>query len=247
MTAPCAGVPFIRHRVRGEPYSIAPFFVSAISVDNVIFGFDGKRLRVLLVERGVEPFNDSWALPGEMVRPDEDLDSAAGRILRELTDLDEVYLEQVASFGTPGRHPAGRVVTVAYYSLLREASYPVLPKGWAKNARYFSIDALPVLAFDHGEIIEACHERLRERVRTRPVGFELLPKRFTLSDLQSLYESILGRELDKRNFRKKILSVGYVEDTGDLQENVSHRPAKLYRFDEERYASSRAVGFDLSL
>ena len=230
-----------------EHYTLEPFFVSAISVDNVIFGFGAGSLRVLLVERGVEPFAGMWALPGEMAEPDETLDTAAGRVLRELTGLEDVYLEQVASFGEPGRHPAGRVVTVAYYSLIREQPQAVAPQGWARRAGYFAIDELPEIAFDHLDILHRCLERLRERVRTRPVGFELLPKRFSLSDLQALYESVLGEPLDKRNFRKKILAMGVLRDTGELQAGVSHRPAKLYRFDEERYERLRREGFSFAV
>ena len=225
-----------------DAHQLAPYFTSAVSVDSVVFAFGERRLRVLLVERGVEPFDRRWALPGDMIRADEDLDTAAGRILRELTGLADVYLEQVASFGTPDRHPAGRVITVAYYSLLRQSGYPAAALGWARRVRYFDADELPPLAFDHRDIIAQCRERLRERVRTRPIGFELLPRRFSLSDLQYLYEAILGTPLDKRNFRKKILAMNVVLDTGDVQENVSHRPAKLYRFDADRYARLRSEG-----
>lgn len=228
-------------------YTIQPFFVSAITVDNVIFGFDGVSLRVLLVERGVEPFAGMWALPGEFVLPEEDLDTAAARVLRELTGLEGVYLEQVASFGEPGRHPEGRVVTIAYYSLIRERPQAVVPKGWARRAGYFAIDELPAIAFDHHGILMRCLQRLRERVRTRPIGFELLPEKFSLSDLQSLYESVLGEPLDKRNFRKKILAMGVVTETGELQEGVSHRPAKLYRFDEAQYERLRREGFSFAV
>lgn len=227
--------------------SLAPYFISAISVDNVIFAFEDKRLRVLLVERTVKPYEGKWALPGDMVHANEDLDTSANRVLRELTGLEGVYLEQVASFGNPARHPTGRVVTVAYYSLVRERNHPVSPKGWARRARYFDIDDLPALAFDHADILQGCLERLRERVRTRPLGFELLPQTFSLSDLQALYESILGYQLDKRNFRKKILAMGVVEDTGELQENVSHRPAKLYRFNEGEYQELKEQGFSFAV
>ncbi|MFK8056939.1 MAG: NUDIX domain-containing protein [Saprospiraceae bacterium] len=233
--------------VEATKYSLKPFFVSAVSVDIVIFGFEGKSLRVLLVQRGVEPFKDHWALPGEMVQAEENLDAAADRVLHELTSLTDVYLEQVASFGAPQRHPAGRAFTVAYYSLIGTSSHPVSPNGWAKNAQYFDVADLPDLAFDHTEVLQSCLERLRERVRMRPIGFELLPRTFSLSDLQNLYESILGETLDKRNFRKKILSMGIVEDTGDLQANVNHRPAKLYRFDEERYEALVKKGFSFAV
>jgi len=233
--------------IEANKYSLKPFFVSAVSVDIVIFGFEGKSLRVLLVQRGVEPFKDAWALPGEMVLADENLGTAANRVLNELTGLSDVYLEQVASFGAPKRHPAGRAFTVAYYSLIGTSSHPVSPNGWAKNAQYFDIDKLPQLAFDHAEVLHSCLQRLRERVRMRPIGFELLPDEFSLSELQNLYESILGETLDKRNFRKKILSMDIVEDTGDLQSNVNHRPAKLYRFDEERYEALVKKGFSFAV
>ncbi len=233
--------------LEASPYSLEPYFVSAVSVDIVIFGFENKSLRVLLVQRGVEPFINDWALPGEMVQADENLDDAADRVLFELTSMNEVYLEQVASFGAPKRHPAGRAFTVAYYSLIGTSAHPVSPNGWAQRARYFDIEELPKLAFDHAKVLNTCLERLRERVRMRPIGFELLPRTFSLSDLQSLYESILGETLDKRNFRKKILSMGIVEATGELQSNVSHRPAKLYRFDESRYEALVEKGFSFTV
>ncbi len=220
-----------------------PTFDTAVSVDNVIFGFEGGRLRVLLVRRGIQPFLHVWALPGDFVGEEEDLHQAAGRVLTELTGIHDVYLEQVESFGTPGRHPAGRVMTVAYYSLIGSSDHPVSPHGWAEQAMYFDIGELPDLAFDHGSILRTCLSRLRERVKRRPIGFELLPLNFSLSDLQRLYESLLGEALDKRNFRKKILQTGVVENTGAYQEGVSHRPASLYRFNVEKYERLRQQGF----
>ena len=221
-----------------------PTFESAISIDNVIFGFDAGKVRVLLVRRGIRPFLNSWALPGDFVASAEDLDAAAERVLRDLTGLSNLYLEQVRSIATPGRHPEGRVITVAYYSLIGTSDHPVIPAGWAESARYFDLDDLPTLAFDHLDILEVCLRRLRERVRRRPIGFELLPTEFTLSDLQMLYEALLAEELDKRNFRKKILQTGLVRPTGQLQEGVSHRPAKLYRFDVDKYERLRRQGFN---
>ena len=218
-------------------------FTSAVTVDNVIFGFEDRSLQVLLIQRGAEPFLHHWALPGDFIHGNEDLDAAAERVLSELTGLQDVYLEQVRSFGNPIRHPDGRVITVAYYSLIGRSEHPVSPQGWAERAGYHAIDQLPDLAFDHREILDTCLARLRERVRTRPIGFELLPANFTLSELQALYESILGETLDKRNFRKKILQTGLVGPTGHLQENVSHRPAKLYAFDVAKYEKLRREGF----
>jgi 8-oxo-dGTP diphosphatase len=229
-------------------YSINQFFVSAISVDNVIFGFDGGDLKILLVKRGEEPFDGKWALPGEMVFPEEDLSTAAARILKELTGLENVYLEQVQSFGRPDRHPVGRVITVAYFSLVKIDDFQLNPANWAKAAKWHSIARLGELAFDHTEIVTACFEKLRRRVRVQPIGFELLPPKFTLTDLQHLYEAILDIEsIDKRNFRKKILAMNLLIDCDELQEGVAHRPAKLYRFDKDRYENFVERGFSFEI
>jgi 8-oxo-dGTP diphosphatase len=214
---------------------INSFFKSAFSVDNVIFGFDEGNLKVLLIKRGAEPFQGDWALPGDLVYPNEDLDSAAERVLEELTGLRDVYLEQVNAFGAVDRHPLGRVITVAYFSLVKISNYKVTPASFAQKAKWHSVSDVKKLAFDHNAILKACFQRLRQRVRTRPIGFELLPPKFTLTQLQHLYESILETELDKRNFRKKILSMNLLVDLDETQEGVAHRPAKLYRFDSERY------------
>jgi 8-oxo-dGTP diphosphatase len=219
------------------------YFKSAFSVDNIIFGFDGDDLKVLLIKRANEPFKDSWALPGALVKPDEDLDAAPQRALTELTGLKNVFLEQVYTFGKVSRHPQGRVITIAYYSLLNIASVKVKPASFAVELAWMSINDLPVLAFDHTEILKMCLTRLQNNVRTRPIGFELLPEYFTLTELQSLYESVLNKELDKRNFRKKVLSMNILLDTRKYQENVSHRPAKLFKFDKAKYLVYKAEGF----
>ena len=223
------------------------YFTLATSVDGVVFGFDEDGLKILLINRGAEPFRGMWALPGDLVKPNEDLDFAAKRVLRELTGLDNVYLEQVRTFGRLDRHPLGRVLTVAYFSLIKIKDYNVQYASWAEDAGWFHINKLPPLAFDHEEILAACLLRLRRRVRARPIGFELLPEKFTLSKLQHLYESILGNELDKRNFRKKILGMNLLLPLGEVQNGVAHRPAKLYRFDNERYAQLVSDGFTFAL
>lgn len=223
------------------------YFTLATSVDGVVFGFDEDGLKILLINRGAEPFRGMWALPGDLVKPNEDLDFAAKRVLRELTGLDNVYLEQVRTFGRLDRHPLGRVLTVAYFSLIKIKDYNVQYASWAEDAGWFHINKLPPLAFDHEEILAACLLRLRRRVRARPIGFELLPEKFTLSKLQHLYESILGNELDKRNFRKKILAMNLLLPLGEVQNGVAHRPAKLYRFDNERYAQLVSDGFTFAL
>ncbi len=224
------------------------FFKSPFTVDNVIFGFDEGDLKVLLIKRGEEPFKDEWALPGYFVNENEDLDSAAKRVLAELTGIKNVYLEQVNTFGAVDRHPLGRVITVAYYSLIKISDYNLHASSIAINAKWHSIAKLKYLAFDHFKILMACFQRLKNRVRERPVGFELLPPKFTLTQLQHLYEAILETNLDKRNFRKKILSMNLLLDLNEMQEGVAHRPARLYQFDKMKYEQFLAEGyvFDLS-
>ncbi len=219
------------------------FFQSAFSVDNVIFGFDEGDLKVLLIKRGESPFEGSWALPGDLVYPTEDLDTAAVRILEELTSLKNVYLEQVKTFGGVDRHPLGRVITIAYYSLVKISDYKLRPSSFAAKASWHSVASIDQLAFDHSEILTACVERLKQSVRQRPVGFQLLPPKFTLTELQHLYEAILDTELDKRNFRKKILSMNLLVDLDQIQEGVAHRPAKLYKFDTLKYQEFLAKGY----
>ncbi|MCR9287477.1 NUDIX domain-containing protein [Saprospiraceae bacterium] len=223
------------------------FFKSAFSVDGVIFGFDEGDLKVLLIKRGEEPYKGKWALPGDLVYPNEDLSTAAGRVLLELTGLKNVFLEQVRAFGEVDRHPLGRVITIAYFSLIKISDYEVTPASFAKKAQWHSVSEVGDLAFDHNEILSACFGRLQEIVRTRPVGFELLPPKFTLTELQHLYESILETDLDKRNFRKKILSMKLLVDLDETQEGVAHRPAKLYEFDQKRYRAFISEGFSFEL
>jgi 8-oxo-dGTP diphosphatase len=182
-----------------------------------------------------------------LVYPNEDLDTAAARVLEELTGLDDVYLEQVRAFGSVNRHPLGRVITVAYYSLIKIDNYVVTPASFAQKAKWHSVKDKVSLAFDHNDILQACTDRLKQRVRTRPLGFELLPPKFTLTELQHLYEAILETELDKRNFRKKILSMNLLVDLNEMQEGVAHRPAKLYKFDQDRYEKLVKEGFSFEL
>ena len=226
---------------------ITDFFKSAFSVDCVVFGFDNDKLKVLLIERGAEPYLGHFALPGDLVYPGEDLDFAAKRILDELTGLSDVYLEQVKTFGSVDRHPLGRVITVSYYSLIKIDSYKVGAASWAKQAYWHPVDNLPKLAFDHSSILESCRERLREVVRRRPIGFELLPEKFTLRQLQSLYECVLETKLDTRNFRKKVLSMDLLTELNERQQGVAHRPAKLYGFDNESYRTLTESGFNFDL
>lgn len=226
---------------------LSKYFTAAVTVDNVIFGFDDGDLKVLLIHRGEEPYEGYWALPGYFVLPDENLDQAAQRVLGELTGLRNVYLEQVYGFGEVNRHPVGRVITIAYYSLVKIEDFNLHASSIATEAKWFSVSHVGDLAFDHKNILDVCFQALKKRVRTRPVGFELLPPRFTLTDLQHLYEAILEIELDKRNFRKKIMAMDLLKDCNQVQERVAHRPARLYSFDQKRYESLMASGLNFEI
>jgi len=208
----------------------------ALTVDCVIFGLDeSASLKVLLIQRALEPYKDSWALPGGFVDMKEDLEAAALRELEEETGVKDVYIEQLFTFGQPNRDPRGRVVSVAYYALTNLANHPVQASSDARNVKWFEFDNIPTLAFDHEQIFAIAIARLRAKVRYQPIGFELLPEQFTLSQMQKLYETILGvKELNKRNFRTRILKMGVLEEIG-RQEGVAHRPAMLYRFNKEKY------------
>lgn len=220
---------------------------AALTVDCVVFGFDEGSLKVLLIQRDLEPFAGRWALPGGFVEVDEPLDEAARRELAEETGLRDIFLEQLYSFGTPGRDPRERVVSVAYYALVSLAGHKPEAATDAREAAWFAVDGTPALAFDHREILATALARLRGKVRYEPIGFELLPSRFTLGQLQHLYEVVLEERLDKRNFRKKILGMGLLVDTGESQRDVAHRAARLYRFDERKYQQLRKRGFSFWL
>jgi 8-oxo-dGTP diphosphatase len=223
------------------------FFKSAFSVDNVIFGFDGGELKVLLIKRSEPPFQNMWALPGDLVYPNEDIQTAASRVLDQLTGLKGVYLEQVRAFGAVDRHPLGRVITIAYYSLINPKGLVLTPASFASAASWHSCSQVGSLAFDHNLILDTCLEQLRFRVRTAPIGFELLPPKFTLTQLQLLYEAILGTKMDKRNFRKKMLALNFINDLNEMQEGVSHRPARLYKFSETKYSQFVEEGYEFGV
>lgn len=203
-----------------------------VTVDVVLFTFSDGELRTLLIQRGVEPFTGRWALPGGFVRMDESLEAAAERELLEETGVGDVYLEQLYTFGEPERDPRGRVITVVYFALLSaDQAGRVSVRGGddAQDARWWDVYALPELAFDHRPIMAYALQRLRWKLEYTALGFLLLPAEFTLSELQSVYETVLKEELDKRNFRRKILAADILEETGGYREG-DHRPAKLYRF-----------------
>ncbi len=217
----------------------------ALTVDCVLFGLDvdDSELKVLLIERGIEPFEGKWAIPGGFVIPGESVDEAARRELSEETGVNDVFLEQLYTFGEPDRDPREHVVSVAYFALVNINDHNLVADTDARNAAWFSVfDLPPDLAFDHSKILEVARERLRGKIRYQPIGFELLPKKFTLTQLQRLYETILEKEIDKRNFRKKVLGMEILRDLGEIQKDVSHRAARLYSFNERAYRRMEREG-----
>src|SRR5213594_1864533 len=219
----------------------------ALTVDCVVFGFDESDLKVLLIERGLEPFKGRWALPGGFVRVDETLDEAARRELAEETGLKDVFLEQLYTFGAVNRDPRERVVSVAYYALVKLAAHDTKAATDAADARWFPVSKVPKLAFDHAEILNTALARLKGKVRYQPIGFELLPPKFTLSQLQHLYEAVLGAELDKRNFRKKVLGFSLLVPLKETQMAGRHRPAQLFGFDADKYEKLKKRGFNFEV
>lgn len=201
-----------------------------LAVDIVLFTIRDRQLHLLLIRRLARPFENRYALPGGFVPEKESLDDAAARELREQTGIEKVYLEQLYTFGDPRRDPRGRVVTVAYYALAPHTQ-ALDPGSSAADAAWFPVTALPPLAFDHRRIAEYAHQRIRNKLDYTNVGFELLPDRFTLTELQSVHEAILGESLDKRNFRRKIIQRGIVKPTKELRP-TGRKPAQLYRFSQ---------------
>jgi 8-oxo-dGTP diphosphatase len=207
--------------------------LNGISVDCVIFGFDENELKVLLIKSDLKNYEGRWSLLGDLVGSKEGLDEAAYRVLRERTGMDDVYLEQVKSFGEIDRHPAARIITVAYCSLINVQHHQL--KTLDNELHWHSIKHIGEMAFDHKKILEVCFEWLQKRIQEHPLGFSLLPKKFSLRELQNLYEAILNVTLDRRNFRKKFFSMELLEDTGEYEADVPHRPGKLYKFNYDKY------------
>jgi 8-oxo-dGTP diphosphatase len=220
---------------------------AALTVDCVVFALDDEDLKVLLIQRALPPFVGNWALPGGFVRVDETLDESARRELREETGIENVFLEQLYTIGDVDRDPRERVVTVAYYALVKLSDHRVQAATDARNAAWFAIDDVPSLAFDHKKILTLAHERLCGKVRYQPIGFELLPAKFTLRQIQHLYEVILDRLLDKRNFRKKILGMDILVELDEVETDVAHRAARLYKFDRRKYKRLTRQGFNFEI
>ncbi|MFP4060451.1 MAG: NUDIX hydrolase [Bacteroidales bacterium] len=216
-----------------------------MAVDCIIFGFDNEELKILLIKRDFEPCRGEWSLMGGFLSLEEDLDDAAQRILTELTGLKNVFLEQLYTYGEKGRDTAGRVISTAYYALIKTEKYDetLLKK---HHAAWFSLEKIPDLVFDHNRMVEKALKRLRRKSRIQPVGFELLPEKFTLPQLQKLYEAIHGEEFDKRNFRKKILSFGVLKKLDQKEKETSRKGAFLYTFNRKKYESLVSEGNQLA-
>ncbi|HUQ96224.1 MAG TPA: NUDIX domain-containing protein [Chitinophagaceae bacterium] len=203
------------------------FFKIAISVDCVIFGYKDKHLKVLLIKSDLKEFQGLWSLLGDLVKPDEHMEAAPYRVLQQRTGLKDVYLEQVHTFGRVDRHPSGRVITTAYYSLI-DINHSKL-KLSHNELHWHGLNDIEALAFDHKLILDTCLARLRHQVMEEPIVFALLPEKFSLRQLQDLYEAILGVTLDRRNFRKRIMLKGWLVDLAQMEMDVPHRPGKLYK------------------
>jgi 8-oxo-dGTP diphosphatase len=222
----------------------AESFIEGISIDCVIFSFDKKNLEVLLVHHAIGESAGKWGVLGGNPELDESIDHAALRILYELTSLDNIYLEQLKAFTNPDRVKSERVITIGYYTLVNREDYNIKASVSVFEAKWFKINEVPKLIFDHNEILEYSLKQLQNRVRQAPIGFNLLPEKFTLLQLMHLYEEILGVEMDKSNFRRKILHMKLLVELDEKQQDVSHRAAKLYKFDPEIYKKLTEKGFN---
>jgi 8-oxo-dGTP diphosphatase len=218
----------------------------ALSVDCVIFGFDESKLKVLLIRSDLKKFSGKWSLLGDLVLPNEDLDDAAYRILKKRTGLSDVYLEQVHTYGKVNRHPAGRVITVTYCSLINVQHHKL--NIFDNELHWHDVKSVSDMAFDHQIIFDDTIKQLQKRVQEHPLGFNLLPKKFSLRDLQNLYEAILDIKMDRRNFRKKFFSMDFLIDLKEMEQDVPHRPGKLYKFNYEKYdkKQKKLTGIDFN-
>lgn len=217
----------------------------AVTVDCVIFGFDGKSLRILLIERGVEPFKGSWALPGGFVRMDETVEKAAMRELQEETNVKGVYMSQLAVFSEVDRDPRERVITVAFYALVKPSDHDVIGGDDAASAQWFSLDDYPALVFDHEQILKAAFSQLQRNFRAGNVGLELFEDKFSISQLYALHSLVTQKEIDRRNFYKKVTSYNYIEPTTDKVRETPHKPSMLYSLDRIFYDSEIRESFNL--
>ncbi|MFT5214460.1 MAG: 8-oxo-dGTP diphosphatase [Patiriisocius sp.] len=213
-----------------------------LSVDAVVFGYEQGTILILLIKRKYEPFKGKWAIPGGFVLNNESLEEAVERELKEETGIKISYLEQLYTFGKPNRDPRGRVVSIAYFSLIRPNAFKISASTDAEQVQWFNISELPELSFDHNEILKSAIERLQSKITYEPIGFELLDKKFPFSDLEKLYTTLLGREIDRRNFRKKIVGLNVLDELDEKVSKGSGRPANLFQFNQKRYFQLKKEG-----
>ncbi len=221
--------------------------IDALSIDCLIFGFKKNELDILLVQHGEGISKGKWALPGGWIKYKESIDDSAARILNELTGVSKIYLEQLKAFGDVRRYPTKRVITIAYYALVKPEDYTLHPGFTAADAQWFKISEVPPLPYDHQRILQEGMNYLKHKVRHEPIGFNLIPKKFTLLQLQQLYEAILDKKLDKPNFRRKLMKMNLLEPCKEKQTAVSHRAANLFRFDKKNYNKLTEKGFTFEL
>jgi len=220
-----------------------------VAVDAVVFGYTSKEgLSVLLIKRNIKPYKDSWALPGGLVGDDESLEDAIQRELKEETGVSINYLEQLYSFGKPGRDPRNRVISITYYGLVKPDAFEIKADTDASDVAWFNIKNLPPLAFDHEQIVNVAHDRLKSKMLYQPVGFELLEEKFPFSELEKLYMAVLDRPIDRRNFKKKVVKFGFLEETNEKQAlDGAGRPGNLFRFNEEKYYQLQKQGISFEI
>jgi len=221
--------------------------IESLSIDSLIFGFKKSELDILLVQHGEGISKGKWALPGGWIKYNESSDDAAARILHDLTGVSKIYLEQLRVFGNVDRYPTKRVITIAYYALVKPENYTLDAGSTASDVKWFKIGDVPDLPYDHKEILNSGLAYLKHKVRHEPIGFNLLPKKFTLLQLQELYEAILEKKLDKPNFRRKLMKMNLLDPCKEKQTDVSHRAASLYRFDKKIYDRLTEKGFTFEL
>jgi 8-oxo-dGTP diphosphatase len=221
-----------------------------VAVDAVVFGYSkNEGVSVLLIQRKYPPFKNAWAIPGGFVLPEESLEEAVRRELREETGIEVNYLEQLYTFGKPGRDPRQRIISIAYFALVKSSMFQQLRASTdAENAQWFSIKLLPPLAFDHKDILHVAIERIRAKIRYQPIGFELLDRKFPFSDLEKLYITLLDRDIDRRNFSKKMLALGVLDETNELAKSEGKgRPSKMYQFNKKRYEQLVKEGINFEI
>lgn len=221
--------------------------IKNISIDCVVFGFENNTINILLVKRKRKPEKGEWALPGGFILKNETLDSSALRVLEETSNVSNIYLEQVQAFSEVDRFPGRRVVTISYFALINPDKHSIKPGIDTTDVQWFPIADIPHMPFDHPKILSCALSSLQKRVRYKPIGFELLPKKFTLTQLQTLYESILNIKLDKRNFRKKIVGTKLIVELDEFQQGVAHRAPRLFRFDNKNYKRLKKVGINFEI